>query len=461
MKKALKAAVLLITVLNVSADAETDKPGSGAAKFAQLGQDLPTPNVYRTASGAPGPQYWQQQVDYKIRVQLDEIGFRITGTESIDYTNNSPDTLRYLWLQLDQNKFADDSISRLAETASEDRLSFYKLRQLQSYEDHEHGYEITRVADKRGKKLAYTIVNTMMRIDLPKALRPGAKTGIQIDWQFNIIEEVAIGGRGGYEKFKDNDTYTFFLAQWFPRLAAYTDYMGWQHKQFLGRGEFTLEFGDYDVEITVPADHIVSATGLLQNPNQVLTETQRHRLSSVNSQEPTFIVTPAEALENEVKATTDVKTWHFKAENVRDFAWASSRKFIWDVIVHEQPGAKYDKVLAMSFYPNEAEPIWSQYSSHAVAHTMAVYSRFSFDYPYPVAQSVNAWKSGGMEYPMITFNGYRPTPPEEEDDDEDGEDDRDADDAKDAKEKEPTYSRAIKYGLIGSSSMRSATFISR
>jgi len=277
-----------------------------------------------------------------------------------------------------------------------------------------------------------------MRIDLPEPLAPGQRTVFSVDWSYNIVLEARVGSRGGYEHFPDSDTYIYFLAQWFPRLAAYTDYAGWQHKAFLGRGEFTLEFGDYEVEITVPSDHIVSSTGVLQNPNQVLSTTQRQRLDQARrSNKPVFIVTPEEALENEKVRSTDSRTWVFKAENVRDFAWSSSRKFIWDAMIHRQDDRQNPEVLAMSFYPNEAEPAWSKYSTHAVAHTMSVYSRFSFPYPYPVAQSVNTWESGGMEYPMITFNGYRPKPVEAgEDELIEGSPDR-------------TYSRRIKYGLIG------------
>jgi hypothetical protein len=324
----------------------------------------------------------------------------------------------------------------------------------QSYSDNQHGYQISLVADGGGKVLPYQIVGTMMRIDLPAPLKTGKSTSVRIDWFFTIIEEVAIGGRGGYEFFEETDTNIFFLAQWYPRLAAYTDYTGWQHKQFLGRGEFTLEFGDYDVSITVPEDHIVSASGELQNPGAVLSNEQKERLDSVNADKPIFIVTPEEALKNESSKARAEKTWRFKAENVRDFAWASSRKFIWDAMLHEQKGAQQEEVLAMSFYPNEAEPIWSHYSTHAVIHTMDVYSRFTFDYPYPTAQSVNTWKSGGMEYPMISFNGYRPTEPdddddEDEDENEDGGEDEVDEQSDSMQKKKPTYSRNIKYGLIG------------
>lgn len=418
-------------------------PGSAkdqAAKFRQLGTDLPTPNIFRNASGAPGPAYWQQTVDYKINVELDEDKKQIIASEAITYTNNSPDSLNYLWVQLDQNRFKDDSTARLSETASTsgtrrdsagsgDSLSYNALRRMQALADAEHGHQILSVKDANGRALPYVINDTMMRIDLPRTLASEGTTRFSIDWKFNIIDEAAIGGRGGYEHFPDNDTYIYFLAQWFPRMAAYTDYTGWQHKQFLGRGEFTLEFGDYDVSITVPSDHIVSSTGSLQNPRQVLSAEQRRRLAKSNADKETFIVTPAEAFENEKSKARGKKTWHFKAENVRDFAFASSRKFIWDAMLHKQDSKEMPVVSAMSFYPNEAEPIWSKYSTQATVHTMEVYSKYTFDYPYPTSQSVNTWERGGMEYPMITFNGYRPS--------------------KDEDSGEITYSRGIKHSLIG------------
>jgi hypothetical protein len=431
------------------------EPGSGAQKFAQLEQLLPTPNTYRTASGAPGHEYWQQQADYKINVSLDEENQSIVGSEQITYTNNSPDTLGYLWLQLDQNRFSEGSLERRSKTTDpkKDQISYRRLRQAQSFADNQLGYNDLVVTDKNGNSLSFVVVDTMMRIDLVKALKPGSKIVFNIGWGFNILDQAAIGSRGGFEHFKGKnqnqnqikDSHIFFLAQWFPRMVAYTDYAGWQHKAFLGRGEFTLEFGNYEVAITVPEGHIVSATGELTNPNDVLTKVQRGRLAQANTSKPTFVVTPEEALANENRARDAEKTqtWNFKAERIRDFAWASSRKFIWDAMLHQQPGAKYDSILAMSFYPNEAEPAWSRYSTQAVIHTLDVYSRFSFNYPYPTAQSVNTWERGGMEYPMITFNGYRPSVAKGNDKDEE------ADGKADQSSPDITYSRQIKYRLIG------------
>ncbi len=451
--------VILSLLPNLAnADAIRQTKGSYYDAFRQLDVDLPSPNVFRAASGAPGSQYWQQRADYKIDVSLDESLQRITASETVTYTNHSPDTLRYIWLQLDQNRFADGSAARVTETAgsSKDQLSYSALARNQIYDDRKHGHELTSVTDAKGNDLRYTIVDTMMRIDMPKALEPGDSHTFKIDWAFNIINNTRVGGRNGFEHFTESDTYIFFLAQWFPRLVAYTDYTGWQHKQFLGRGEFTLEFGDYEVAITVPEDHIVSATGELQNPTNVLSREQRDRLDEARqADKPVFLVTPEEALENEKEKSGGTKTWNFKAKNVRDFAWASSRKFVWDAMIHRQEGAEQEEVLAMSFYPNEAMPIWATYSTEAVVHTMEVYSRLSFDYPYPTSQSVNTWKGGGMEYPMITFNGYRPDPYKKSGDDEDSdedsenkdklsENDEDSEDQPDS-----TYSRRTKTGLIG------------
>ena len=442
--KTLLLAIVLLAMNAASADAIRQTKSDHYDAFRQLEVDLPTPNVYRTASGAPGTQYWQQRADHQIKVILNEDNRSISASETIRYSNNSPDTLRYIWIQLDQNRFADGSIARLTETAAagennEDVLSYGTLAAAQRHADVEHGFKIESVTDSRGRDLKHTIVDTMMRIDLPQALRTGQNTTFSIAWSFNIIEESVIGGRGGYDHFPESDTYIYFLAQWHPKLAAYTDYGGWKHQQFLGRGEFTQEFGNYEVEITVPADHIVSATGELQNESAVLTAEQRRRLNAARSSDkPVFIVTPEEAIENEKEGTTSTKTWIFKADNVRDFAWASSRKFIWDAMIHRQEADDFPEVLAMSFYPQEAEPLWSQYSTHSVVHTLEVYSRFSFPYPYPTAQSVNAWEGGGMEYPMITFNGRRPEPFEAD------ENDPDAD-----SKPERTYSRRSKHGLVG------------
>ncbi len=416
---------MLISLPSTAAIKQTK--GDFEDKFRQLDEVLPTPNVYRNAAGEPGHQYWQQQVDYDIDVKLLEDERRLEASETITYHNNSPDTLKYLWIQLDQNKFRDDSMSALTTTfggignrgpgtqaASGDKpakLSMGALRRQQFVDDNELGYTISRVEDKSGNDLRHTIVGTLMRVDLAKPLKPGSEVTFDIDFAFNIVEEDAVSARAGYEHFPDDEREggndIFLLAQWFPRLAAYTDYEAWTNKEFIGRGEFTLEFGNYEVDITVPADHIVSSTGVLQNPKDVLTKTQRDRLKKAEKADRiVFIVSPEEAIENEKEGTSKLKTWTFKADNVRDFAWASSRKFAWDARGYQQGGDTQPLVMAMSFYPKEGGELWQKYSTESIIHTMDVYSRFSFDYPYPVAQSVNG-PVGGMEYPMITFNGPR------------------------------------------------------
>jgi len=404
--------------------------------FRQIDDLISSPNVYRNAAGAPGPKYWQQAADYLIEVRLDEPAKRLEASATITYHNNSPDTLEYLWVQLDQNRFKPESLSRQSLITTEATLTFSRMRSLQAVAEGEHGHQLGAVTDADGNTLNARVHDTMLRIELPEPLAPAHTFTFSIAWQFNILERNAVRSRGGYEYFPDSDTLSFFLAQWFPRMAAYTDYGGWRHRAYLGRGEFALEFGDYDVSITVPSDHVVAATGILVNPGDALTVLQRERLEEARTSDaPRFIVTPEEALAKESNPETSERTWRFKAENVRDFAWASSRKFIWDGMRHVQGGEVMPEVLVMSFYPNEAEPLWSQYSSHSVAHALEVFSRFTFDYPYPTAQSVNTWSSGGMEYPMITFNGFRPTQPDGDDSDSDA-------------LSEPSYARSTKRALI-------------
>ncbi|HZH32930.1 MAG TPA: M1 family metallopeptidase [Pyrinomonadaceae bacterium] len=391
-------------------------------KFRQLEEILPTPNEQRAASGAPGRSYWQQRADYQINVELDDANQRINASETITYHNQSPDTLAYLWLQLDQNIWRQDSDARLTQTAPNlERVPLNQIENLLYAQTFEGGYRITAVRDAKGAPLRHTIVKTMMRVDLPQPLAPGASVAFSVDWNYRINDQRKIGGRTGYEFFPKDGNYLYEIAHWFPRMAAYNDVSGWQHKQFLGAGEFTLEFGNYRVSITVPDDHVVSSTGVLQNPSAVLTAAQRTRLEQARTaKEPIFIIRPEEARANETrKPVVGKKTWVFHADNVRDFAFASSRKFIWDAQGHNVEG---NRVMAMSFYPKEGEPLWSKYSTHAIIHTLNVYSRYSFTYPYPVAISVNG-PVGGMEYPMICFNGPRP--------EEDG-----------------TYTARTKYGLI-------------
>ena len=389
-------------------------------KFEQLGTRLPTPNTYRTASGAPGHEYWQQRADYEIDVTLNDEDQSITGSEKITYTNGSPDELTYLWVQLDQNVRAQNSDTYKTRTSSiNDRMSGNGLKRLIGH-DYDLGYKINAVKDAKGSALSYTINQTMLRVDLPQPLKSGETFVFNIDWFYYIHDRIELGGRCGYEYFEEDGNYLYTIAQWFPRMAVYSDNEGWQNKQFLGRGEFTLPFGDYTVNITVPSDHIVASTGSLQNPDDVLTATQKDRFEKAKtSDKPVIIVTQTEAEKAEKSRANGTKTWVYKAENVRDFAWGSSRKYIWDAMGVDINGKN---VMAMSYYPKEANPLYEQYSTEAVAHTLEVYSKFTIDYPYPVAISVEA--ANGMEYPMICFNYGRP-------------------------EKDGTYSERIKYGMLG------------
>lgn len=391
--------------------------------FRQLDDVLPTPTEIRLASGAPGPDYWQQRADMDIEVFLDAENHSLHGKETITYHNLSPHTLTYLWMQLDQNRFRKNSIGNLADADGLDETqSINWLRRLAFEEEFQGGYDILGVKDANGADLPHVIVDTMMRIDLPFPLKPGDIVEFNVEWKNYIVNADLLRARGGYEWFDKTNNAIYEIAQWFPRMCAYTDYAGWQNKQFVGSGEFTLEFGNYTVAITAPDTFIVTASGELSNQQEVLTTEQMERMRTAESaNRPVFIVTPEEALENETKESTGNKTWVFEAKNVRDFAWAASPKFIWDAMGVNVPEG--DRTMAMSFYPNEGEPLWSKYSTHAIAHTVEVFSQISIPYPYPVAISVNG-PVGGMEYPMICFNGPRP--------EEDG-----------------TYSERTKYGLIG------------
>ena len=414
-----KLSILCLALLTLNANAQIENINTN--KFRQLNQQLPTPNTYRTASGAPGHEYYQQQADYKMDITLNDEDQTVHGEERITYINNSPDQLDYLWLQLDQNIRAKDSDSKLITVEKmEDFRSLGSVKRRMF--EFDGGFKIEEVKATNGSMMNYSINKTMLRIDLDQPLKSGSKISFDIKWWYNINDRMKIGGRSGYEYFPEEDNYIHTIAQFFPRMCVYNDVEGWQNKQFLGRGEFTLPFGDYDVSITVPSDHIVGATGELQNANQVLTSEQRSRFSDAenNFDDPVFIVNQEEAEKNEAEKAEGTKTWRFKADNVRDFAFASSRKFIWDA----QAVKIGDKTtLAMSYYPKEGNPLWEKYSTRIVAHTLKVYSKYTIDYPYPVAISVHA-NAIGMEYPMICFNGGRPEP--------DG-----------------TYSARTKYGMLG------------
>ena len=400
--------------------ASTSLSAVGQKKFAQIENLIPTPNEYRNAAGAPGHSYYQQQADYKMALTLEDDTQILRGTETITYTNNSPDVLDYLWLQLDQNLFSKTSDTKLI---SVERMEdFRSLDQIErKLFDYDGGFKIEEVKATNGEDLCYAINKTMLRIDLKQPLKTNGSISFSIKWWYNINDRMAVGGRSGYEYFEDEDNYIYTIAQFFPRMCVYDDVSGWQNKQFLGRGEFTLPFGNYDVSLTVPGDHIVSATGTLQNESAVLSDTQRKRLQKARkSDTPVFIVNQEEAEKTEKNKLKSLKTWRFKAKNVRDFAFASSRKFIWDA---QNTSVKNKDVLCMSFYPKEGNPLWERYSTKLVAHTVNTYSKFTVDYPYPVAISIHS-KSIGMEYPMICFNGGRP-------------------------EADGTYSERTKYGMWG------------
>ncbi|HLO43257.1 MAG TPA: M1 family metallopeptidase [Leadbetterella sp.] len=399
---------LLLLLSGVWAYAQQPTNYNANSLFEQMGTTLPTPNTYRTASGAPGKEYWQQKADYDIKVELDDDKQRITATEKITYYNVSPDALTYLWLQLDQNNFNEKSDARLTRQTSishERGASGGALRGLSDKTDKDYGYLIEKVTDKLGNKLKFTINGTMMRVDLPAPLLKGQNFVFNVDWSFNIVDANAQRARSGYEYFEKDGNYLYEMAQWFPRMCVYDDVTGWQNKQFLGQGEFALVFGDYRVAITVPNDMVVGATGELQNQKEVLSATQVSRLAQAeNSATPVLIVNQNEAEMAEKNKPTGKKTWIYAAKNVRDFAFAASRKFIWDAMKVDVEGKK---VWAMSLYPKEGNPLWGQYSTRLVAHTLTQYSKRTIAYPYPVAYSVHG-PVGGMEYPMMSFNGARP-----------------------------------------------------
>lgn len=379
------------------------------SSFKQLDERLPSPNLYRDASGSATAKYWQQQADYNIQVSLDEENLRIRGKEELSYTNNSPNVLRYIWIQLDQNKRKLDSHANLAKSAekfpNDNVFSFDEYAKATKAFD--GGLVISSLTTKSGEKLKYIIDGTMMRVDLPKPLKTGKKFSMKISWSY-LINDLTNEGRSGYEFFAEDSNYVFNIAQFFPRVAKYNDVRGWQTNQFLGQAEFALEFGNYDVKITVPADHIVAATGTLQNESAVLSTDQRKRLYRQRREDHIrFITNPDEAAKAVKSKTRKKKTWHFKASNVRDFAFASSRRFIWDAS-SVKIGNK--RVLTMSYYPKEAMPLWDKYSTHLIRHTLKTYSKYTFDYPYEQVSSVHAPDQiGGMEYPMISFNSTRPS----------------------------------------------------
>jgi Peptidase family M1 domain len=415
---------LLLSAISFTGYAQDIKnnPGSNHGnRFEQLGTILPTPNEYRTASGAPGPKYWQQRCDYDITCELDEPNLRLNGKETVTYYNNSPDPLTYLWLQLDENQHsATNNAGYLGSSTMPRGVSPADINRITGKDDKEYGDIILKVTDGAGKPLQYTINKTMMRVEMPQVLKPGQQMVMKIEWYYNIVDRMSKGGRGGYEYFPEDGNHLFTMAQWFPRLCVYSDNQGWQNHQFTGTGEFTLTFGNYKVAMTVPADHVVMATGECQNYAQTLSATEMKRWQQAQTAKDVVeIVTLSEATAKEKTKSTAKKTWIFKADMVRDFAWGSSRKFIWDAMPTTVEGKK---VMCMSGYGKEAYNLYRTFSTKAVAHTIKTYSKFTIPYPYPVAQSLEA--ANGMEYPMICFNFGRC-------------------------EKDGTYSEGTKNGMLG------------
>ncbi|MEM8939475.1 MAG: M1 family metallopeptidase [Bacteroidota bacterium] len=409
MKDKILFIITTLICTSTMAQDQKQKDTEWEQKFEQLGTMLPTSNVYRTASGAPGHLYWQQKADYKMKIVLDDDNQSITGSETVTYYNNSPDNLEYLWVQLDQNVRARDSDTPLLNrSAMEDTLNYFAVFRITGDSEYDGGFKIKSVRSNE-KEMLYTINKTMMRIDLEQPLKTGENMSFSIDWSYNINNRMTNGGRSGLEYFEEDENYLYTIAQFFPRMAVYVDNEGWQNKQFLGRGEFALTFGDYEVDLTVPSDFLVGATGVLQNASEVLTTEQleRFELAKKSYDKPVIIVTEKEAEKNEKAKASDTKTWKFKAENVRDYAFCASRKFIWDAMAVKLSDG--NEPLAMSYYPKEGNPLWEEWSTIAVAQTLKTYSKFTIEYPYPKAISVHT-ASIGMEYPMICFNYGRPEP---------------------------------------------------
>ncbi len=414
--------LLCFAVVGWSQNIQNNPNSNHGNKFEQMGGIFPTPNEYRTASGAPGPKYWQQRCDYDIKCELDEKNLKLTGSETVTYFNNSPNELTYLWLQLDENQHSSTKNANYQNSNPMSRQTSPQMldRADEAKSDNGYGFNIMKLTDAAGKDLKYTINKTMMRVELPAPLKAGQKFTFKLDWNYKIADRMGRGGRGGYEYFAEDGNHLFTMTQWYPRLCVYSDFKGWQNQQFTGRGEFALTFGNFKVQMTVPADHVIMSTGECQNYAAVLSPAQMARWKKAQTAtEPVEVVTLDEAKAAEKQKSDKKKTWIFKADNVRDFAWGSSRKFIWDAMATKVEGKK---IMCMSGYPKEAYGLYRKYSTKAVEHTIKTYSKFTIPYPYPVAQSIEA--ANGMEYPMICFNFGRT-------------------------EKDGTYSEGTKNGMIG------------
>ena len=397
--------VLLFPIENISQQKQTEKINTN--KFRQLNQEFASPNMFRTASGAPGPAYYQQQADYIINIELDDANKKIYGDEIVTYTNNSPDLLDYLWVQLDQNVRSKDSPSLIRDSNSVNPAYIPDTFEKEFINDpFDGGFNIEYVRDINDKPLDYFVNQTMMRIDLPKAIGTGESFSFKVKWWYNINDHVNDGGRSGYETFPNDDNRAYIIAQFFPRMCVYDEVEGWQNYQFWGDGEFALPFGNYEVNITVPADHIMEATGKLVNRKDVYSKEMMKRFNKAKKSydKPVIIVSQEEAEIAEKSFSKDKKTWKFYAENVRDFAFATSRKYILDMMAVKI--GNEDK-MAVSLYPKEGNPMWEDFSTITVMETLKFYSDYTFNYPYHKAISVHAHRIG-MEYPMICFNFGRP-----------------------------------------------------
>jgi hypothetical protein len=422
MKQAFFIAFFLVSCVMVSAQPMRNPGSNHGNRFEQLDYLMQDPNEYRTASGAPGPKYWQQRADYEINVDINEEENLLTGSETVTYFNNSPDILTYIWLQIDENFHHPNSDNNYDKpSAMSNRLTHQQLLQMNPKEYMKgFGVNITALTDATGKPLSYTVNQTMMRVDLPIPLKSGQKFVFKVNWNYKIPDKLTRYGRGGYEYFAEDGNNLYSITQWFPRLAVYSDFQGWQNLQFAGGAEFALTFGNYKVNITVPEDHVVASTGECKNLAAVLTAEQLARWQKAQtSAEPVEIVTLAEAIENSKDKSKGKKTWIYEAQNVRDFAFNTSRRLVWDAMAADVEGKK---VMCMSYYGKEAYPLYRKYSTKAVYHTIKTYSKFTIPYSYPVAISVEA--AIGMEYPMLAMNFGRA-------------------------EKDGTYSESVKYGAIG------------
>lgn len=385
---ALSCAAVAVTPATARAQSAAELAVADSSPFRPL--TLPTPNAVRTASGRPGAGYWQQKVDYRIAAALDPLHNQLSGTETIHYKNNSPDSLPYLWMFLEQNLCAPTSITN---TLNQPPLKFLGSEFDFSCQGFKGGLTLDylRVA---GKAVAHTIYGTTMRVDLATPLAPGASLDIEAKWSFKVPEQG--GGRMGH------DGPLYEMAQWYPRMAVYDDVHGWNHEPYIGAGEFYLEYGDFDVSVTVPFSYIVRATGELQNPTSVLTATEISRLAAARTSDTTVHVITSRELSDfsAFRPVTDGNlTWHFTAHNTRDFAWAAGPDFLWDA-------SGWDHILIETLYRRSADK-WPE-ANRMARETIKYFSTQWYHYPYSHATTIEG-PIQGMEYPMLTFVPNSPT----------------------------------------------------